>query len=103
MPVQGEAARRGDHVVVEYAQRPKVHVFGVVIVVEREMPVRLKPFCFSMITVIRANRLDHGRPSTSRSSSPHASDIGLDAMGADSTQPLPGPTPFQREEIAAPA
>src|SRR6266566_10063035 len=47
MRVKGKAAGGSYYVVIENAQRAKIHVCRVVVVVEREMPMRIKPICFS--------------------------------------------------------
>src|ERR1700676_3414797 len=52
MRVKGKSAGGSHYVVVKNAQWSKTHVGRVVVMVEREMPVRVKPICFSVIALI---------------------------------------------------
>src|ERR1700733_3702703 len=51
---------RLNHVIIKYAQWPERDVLRVVIIVEREMPVRGKPACVQMVAIRAANYLNHG-------------------------------------------
>ena len=62
MRMQRKTACRGDDVIIENAQRAKIQVLGIVIMVKREVPICLKPICFKMIAITRSNRLDQGGP-----------------------------------------
>ena len=59
--MQREAAAWANGVVVKDAQRPELHVIRVMIVVEGEMPVSVKPIRFSVIAVFGANGVNHDR------------------------------------------
>src|SRR5712692_11970182 len=63
MAVRGKTARGADDVVVEDAQRAETHVGRIMVMVERKMPMGVKPIGFKVIALIRSNRLDHSQDS----------------------------------------
>src|SRR5258706_2588940 len=59
MRMERESAGGRHDVVIENAQRAKIHVCWVMVMVEREMPMCVKPICFSMVALICADGFDH--------------------------------------------
>src|SRR5262249_13915633 len=59
MGMRREALARLHNVVIEYSQRAKLKVRGVVIVVEREQPVSLQPSQIGEMTFARFDPSDH--------------------------------------------
>src|SRR5260370_19407662 len=59
MRMERESAGGRHDVVIENAQRAKIHVCRVMVMVEREMPMCVKPICFSMVALICADGFDH--------------------------------------------
>ena len=60
MRMERESAGGRHDVVIENAQRAKIHICRVMVMVERKMSMCVKPICFSMVALICADRFDHG-------------------------------------------
>src|SRR5581483_8998841 len=50
--VEAKASARLYYVVVEDAQRPKVHLFRILVVCKRKMPVRREPVLFVVVMLV---------------------------------------------------
>ncbi len=59
MRMEWKSACGRHDIVIENAQRAKIHICRVMVMVERKMPMCVKPICFSMVALICADRFDH--------------------------------------------